>query len=148
MLIFSDMDISIALAACAAGGVVPVYRGIGDDGSQQAVPGIYRFLTFIFFFQAAYYQATHKQEIKIKWLERKRFVMETRKRCPKCGHTEFVVTAHVTQDWLVDERGNFIKAISECDEVTHHPDDEDIWRCDKCGYDAAGAEFNIKEDRK
>ncbi len=74
--------------------------------------------------------------------------METRKRCPKCGHTEFVVTAHVTQDWLVDERGNFIKAISECDEVTHHPDDEDIWRCDKCGYDAAGAEFNIKEDRK
>lgn len=49
MLIFSDMDISIALAACASGGVVPVYRGIGDDGSQQAVPGIYRFLTFIFF---------------------------------------------------------------------------------------------------
>ena len=26
------------------------------------------------------------------------------KRCPKCGGKNFIVTAHVTQEWLVDEK--------------------------------------------
>lgn len=74
--------------------------------------------------------------------------MKFKKRCPKCGNTEFFVTAHVTQSWLVDEDGDFIKATSECDEVTHPPDDDDIWECNKCYYSAAGSEFNVKEESK
>ena len=67
------------------------------------------------------------------------------KKCPKCGATAFEVTAHVTQDWLVDGNGDFIQEISNCEEVTHWPDDDDVWMCARCGYDAAGSEFNVKE---
>ncbi len=65
------------------------------------------------------------------------------KRCPKCGGQEFLVTAHVTQGWKVDEDGAFIECTNECEEVTHTPDDDDVWVCAKCGHDAAGSEFNI-----
>ena len=40
---------------------------------------------------------------------------------------------HVTQTWLVDEDGEFIKAETNCDEVTHSPDTEDLFECSKCG---------------
>ena len=69
-----------------------------------------------------------------------------KKQCPKCGYSVFGVTAHVTQDWLVDGDGDFLKSTNECVEVTHQPDDEDIWTCANCGYEAAGKEFNIKEN--
>ena len=65
------------------------------------------------------------------------------KRCPKCGNKTFSVTAHVTQDWVVDEYGNFNSAITECVEVTHKPDDSDIWGCMKCGHSAPGRDFNV-----
>ena len=64
------------------------------------------------------------------------------KICPKCGNTKFAVTAHFTQSWIVDENGNYIKTLQECEEVTHKPDDDDIWTCSQCGYDAAGIKFN------
>lgn len=67
------------------------------------------------------------------------------KICPKCGCTEFIVSQHVVQTVKVDANGSFIDEISSCDEVTHRADDEDIWTCAKCGYDAAGTEFNVKE---
>lgn len=66
------------------------------------------------------------------------------KVCPKCGGKEFGVTAHVTQDWVVDENGEFIKTTNECTEVTHRPDDDDIWTCEQCGYSDAGSAFNEK----
>jgi hypothetical protein len=50
-----------------------------------------------------------------------------------CGNTTFHATAHVTQTWLVDEAGEFIKAETNCDEVTHSPDAEDLFECSKCG---------------
>lgn len=54
-------------------------------------------------------------------------------RCPKNPkHDRFTATAHVTQTWEVDERGNFIKEIST-DDTTHSPDKDDIWYCKKCG---------------
>lgn len=53
--------------------------------------------------------------------------------CPKCGSTTFYATAHATQTWLVDEDGEFIKAETNCDEVTHSPDTEDLFECSKCG---------------
>ena len=67
------------------------------------------------------------------------------KRCPKCGNTTFEVTASVTQLWLVDSNGDFLNEISSCEEVLNDPDDRDTWICARCGYDAAGSEFNVKE---
>ena len=67
------------------------------------------------------------------------------KRCPKCGCEEFYVTAHVVQDWIVDCNGDYIKTTEDCVEVAHYPKDDDIWTCNKCGYEAEGNEFNVKE---
>ena len=49
--------------------------------------------------------------------------------CPICGSLSFGVTAHVTQDWKIDCMGTFLEAIDECVEVTHQPDNNDIWDC-------------------
>ena len=65
-------------------------------------------------------------------------------RCPKCGAENFEVTAHVTQDWKVDGYGNFLESLEDCVEVTHYPDDEDMWTCANCGHYAAGREFRCK----
>ena len=62
-------------------------------------------------------------------------------RCPKCGGKTFAATAHVTQDWELDEKGAFAKCLNDCLEVTHWPDQDDIWDCQTCGYSAAGREF-------
>ena len=67
------------------------------------------------------------------------------KRCPQCGFQKFIVTAHVTQDWCVDEDGDFMTCLQNCVEVTHKPDDEDLWECVFCGFKAAGSEFNKKD---
>ena len=68
-----------------------------------------------------------------------------KKICPKCGGKEFIVTAHVTQDWLVDEDGCYEETITPYIETVHEPDDDDLWECKNCGYDAPGKEFNRKE---
>jgi len=67
--------------------------------------------------------------------------MNKKHKCPEgCTKNEFLATAHVTQEWLVDDVGNFIKAIDNCMEVTHRPSDEDIWSCSECGAVAILAE--------
>lgn len=65
------------------------------------------------------------------------------KRCPKCDHDTFYVTAHVTQGWLVDSEEEYLQTTIECEEVTYWPNDDDIWQCSKCGYDASGSKFNL-----
>jgi ribosomal protein L37AE/L43A len=70
------------------------------------------------------------------------------KKCPNCGSEEFFVTAHVTQDWLVDKHGEFMQVENECVEVTHQPKDDDIWQCADCGYDAAGEKFEVNHKEK
>lgn len=67
------------------------------------------------------------------------------KICPKCGGRRFVVTAHVTEDWIVDENGEFLEVKEGCVEVTHHPDDDDVWECEKCGYSTSGDGMEMKE---
>lgn len=67
------------------------------------------------------------------------------KICPKCGGKKFIVTAHVTEDWLVDEGGNWLDTCSSCNEVTHYPNNDDLWTCSECGYEAAGSEFEMNE---
>lgn len=68
------------------------------------------------------------------------------KKCPNCGSEEFFVTAHVTQDWLVDKHGGFMKTENECVDVLHQPKDDDVWQCADCGYDAAGEKFEVEEE--
>lgn len=69
-----------------------------------------------------------------------------RYRCPRCGHQKFGATAHVTQGWLLDEFGNFDECVTESVETTHAPDEGDIWKCDRCGYDGPGKEFRIADE--
>ena len=59
--------------------------------------------------------------------------MKLKHICPRCGGTTFETVAHITQTWKVDEYGNFLLALSECDEVTHWPDNDNIWVCSACG---------------
>ena len=47
-------------------------------------------------------------------------------RCPKCGGKSFCATAHVTQDWELDETGTFVKSLNDCIEVTHFPGMDDL----------------------
>ena len=56
--------------------------------------------------------------------------------CPKNQkHNQFVTTAHVMQEWIVDEKGEFIDINEggECLEVTANPDPDNIWNCKTCG---------------
>ena len=62
-------------------------------------------------------------------------------RCPVCGGTVFCATAHVTQDWQLNEMGTFQACLNDCIEVTHYPDVEDMWDCKQCGHSAPGREF-------
>lgn len=57
--------------------------------------------------------------------------------CPNnIEHKQFVTTAHVCQDWVVDENGNFLEEENGCVEVTHGPDVDNIWTCKICGAEA------------
>lgn len=68
-----------------------------------------------------------------------------RYRCPKCGASKFCVTAHVTQDWQLDESGRYEKTIDDFIETTHYPDEDDIWDCGRCDFSAPGSEFRVHE---
>lgn len=63
------------------------------------------------------------------------------KICPRCRCREFLVTWHVAQTERVDSDGDFIEEVTSCDEVLHKADDDDIWTCAGCEYDAPGSEF-------
>lgn len=70
---------------------------------------------------------------------------EYAKKCPACGGTEFIVTAHVTQTWRVNGDGGFLNQVTDCDDVLHRPDDIDIWTCAACGRNGPGATFNVQK---
>ena len=75
--------------------------------------------------------------------------MNSKYRCPAFGAESFEVTAHVTQDWKIDCNGTFLESLNECVEVTHYPDENDIWDCADCGFSAVGREFrNQPEGQK
>ena len=61
--------------------------------------------------------------------------------CPKCGGKTFTATAHVTQDWELDDKGVFARCLNDCLEVTHEPNQDDILDCQTCGYSDAGRAF-------
>ena len=56
--------------------------------------------------------------------------------CPNDpSHKKFITVAHVTEDWVVDEKGNFIESLGAI-ETVHGPDEGNIWSCNTCGADA------------
>lgn len=63
--------------------------------------------------------------------------------CPKNPkHKKFVTTAHIMQEWVVDQEGEFIKVGKggECLEVTEQPDPDNLWTCHACGAEAVVTE--------
>jgi len=63
-----------------------------------------------------------------------------KKICPKCGHDVFYTTAQVTQEWLVDARGDLLETVSDCVEVIIPPEDCGIYVCAKCHTEAVNDE--------
>jgi cytochrome oxidase Cu insertion factor (SCO1/SenC/PrrC family) len=51
-------------------------------------------------------------------------------------HKKFVTVAHISQDWVVDENGNFIEVYNECNETVAPPNPDNIWECNECGASA------------
>lgn len=54
--------------------------------------------------------------------------------CPNnpAEHKKFVTVAHIMEDWVVDERGDFVEVYDE-GEVTDGPDEGNFWTCLECG---------------
>lgn len=67
------------------------------------------------------------------------------RRCPRCGYNRFHAYGHVVQKWCVDECGLCDYVVNDCVTVIHEPDNQDLWQCCACGYEAAGAEFEVEE---
>ena len=58
-------------------------------------------------------------------------------RCPKCIiSTRFITSAHVMQDWLVDETGMFLDVAQDGLEVSSPPNPLNLWICYECGASA------------
>lgn len=55
-------------------------------------------------------------------------------------HKEFITVAHIAQDWVVDENGNFLEVAEECTETVASPNRENTWVCKICGAEATVAE--------
>ena len=69
--------------------------------------------------------------------------MRSRHICPKCGGKTFYTTAHIMQEWRVDEDGNFLDVSEGCIDVDSEPDDDNSWFCATCGEEGviAGEEM-------
>jgi hypothetical protein len=50
-------------------------------------------------------------------------------------HNRFITVAHVAQDWIVDEDGDFIEEV-ETTETVAKPDPGNCWTCETCGAEA------------
>jgi len=48
------------------------------------------------------------------------------------NHKRFITVAHVTEYWVVDERGNFVEQTGNTGEATHGPNPDNIWTCATC----------------
>lgn len=69
------------------------------------------------------------------------------KKCPKCGNASFYANAHIVQGWLVDENGEWTATTEECVETIHEPDNDDLWTCASCGFEAPGSAFDFHANR-
>ena len=62
--------------------------------------------------------------------------MKSKHVCPKCGGRTFSTCATVTQEWKVDENGDYLEVLEDCLQVFSEPDDGNIWACVSCGAEA------------
>lgn len=60
--------------------------------------------------------------------------------CPKCLSYEFITTAHVQEEWLVDSNGKYIENYEHV-HVLRPPDPGNIWYCAKCHTEAVVKEI-------
>jgi len=58
-------------------------------------------------------------------------------KCPNCDSKEFWATAYVPENWLLNEKGEYLDR-RECTDgdTLHHPGADDLWVCAKCGTEA------------
>lgn len=60
-----------------------------------------------------------------------------RATCPNNPeHKRFITVAHISQDWVVDEDGDFLEVHEECLETVASPDPGNTWTCKECGTEA------------
>ena len=66
----------------------------------------------------------------------------SRRVCPNNpNHNTFITTAHVVEEWVVDEHGNFIEHCGEgALETAHGPSHDNVWECASCGCAATKEE--------
>lgn len=59
-------------------------------------------------------------------------------QCPKNPeHKEFITVAHVTEDWVVDENGEFLEVFDGSQsEIVAPPNPDNTWQCKVCGTEA------------
>jgi hypothetical protein len=50
-------------------------------------------------------------------------------------HKKFITVAHVSEDWCVNERGDFIESRGILETVAR-PNVDNTWTCDICGAEA------------
>lgn len=52
------------------------------------------------------------------------------------NHKKFVTVAHVAQDWIVDENGEYLDQDGNDLETVAKPDPGNTWTCYECGEEA------------
>jgi hypothetical protein len=54
--------------------------------------------------------------------------------CPKdSSHNRFVTVVHMTEDWVVNEHGEFQKVANSDGEIVAGPNRDNTWACQDCG---------------
>lgn len=51
------------------------------------------------------------------------------------NHNRFITVAHVSEDWVVDENGNWISTLASLETVSS-PNKDNEWTCQVCGSKA------------
>lgn len=51
-------------------------------------------------------------------------------------HKQFTTVAHVMQNWLVDDEGNWLETVEDSIETSFGPNKDNIWTCATCGSEA------------
>ena len=68
-----------------------------------------------------------------------------KRKCPKCGGTEFSVNCTVIQKWLVDSNGAYLETLEDCIDTINGPENDDTWKCNQCGFEAPREAFKTND---
>jgi len=60
------------------------------------------------------------------------------KLCPNDpkNHKQFITVAHISQDWVVDPKGEFLEVEKEYLDTVASPNYSNTWTCKECGVEA------------